>query len=60
MAIEPVTAWAVLFHGELGPWGNGHQFQYPIFFTRREAREWQRGHSWCGMTSIIRVIVKQW
>ena len=37
-------AWAVLERVErrLVPFGNGKQFQLPIFHTRAEAKEWVR------------------
>ena len=38
-------AWAVLCDGTLEACGNGAQFQYPIFPTVREARQWKRDHS---------------
>lgn len=36
---KPVKAWAVYSNGILAPYGNGNQFYYPIFFTKREAKE---------------------
>lgn len=50
-----MKAWAVLTAGdewmpgkgrsgrdELIPFGNGSQFQYPIFHSRKEALEWRK------------------
>ena len=37
-----VKAWAAFIHGKplrFDPVGNGTQFQYPLFPTRREAKE---------------------
>jgi hypothetical protein len=44
---KTVKAWAVLVREEnprsteLRPVGNGKQFQYPVFFTRKEATEYK-------------------
>ena len=45
--IKPIKAWAVLISknqidakGELHPIGNGTQFQFPIFPTKKEARSY--------------------
>ena len=42
--MKPVTAWAVLDHRdrELDAWSNDRQYQYPVFYSRKEARAWQR------------------
>lgn len=38
---KPVKAWAAYFkNGELAPFGNGKQWQFPIFPSRKEARDW--------------------
>lgn len=38
---KPVKAWAATFNnGELAAFGNGKQWQFPIFPTRKEARDW--------------------
>lgn len=41
-----IKAWGVLSHprfkkARLTTWGNGFQFQYPIFATRTEAAAWR-------------------
>lgn len=37
-----VKAWAVTkFNKRIYPYGNGKQFQYPIFFTRKEANQFK-------------------
>jgi hypothetical protein len=49
---KTIKAWAVLqpvrdelskqqWPGFLAPYGNGNQFQYPIFHLREEARAWR-------------------
>jgi hypothetical protein len=41
-------AWGVLVADNsqtkkmLSPFGNGHEFQYPVFHTRTEAQNWYR------------------
>lgn len=41
MPNKPIARpWAVLTDGVLIDYGNGEQFQFPLFHTRKEAREW--------------------
>jgi hypothetical protein len=37
-------AYAVTIGKEFCAWGNGNQFQYPIFTTRKEAKSWVNEH----------------
>lgn len=39
---KPVKAWAVMLPEGLRPYGNGEQFQLPVFHSRKEAIEWMR------------------
>lgn len=40
---KKIDAWAVLSkHGRLVPYGNGNQYQYPIFKTLTEANDWRK------------------
>ena len=46
-AIKPVKAWGVLVSkkqidagGQFLPFGNGAQFQYPVFPTKKQALSW--------------------
>ena len=53
-----IKAWAVLTPGEtITPYGNGAQFQYPIFGTREEARSWKAEDSY-GRGKIVRVYIE--
>jgi len=60
--VKPVYAWAVLSAGrrtsQLTPYGNGSQFQYPIFSTRKEAKAWKDEADWeRGECPIIKVVI---
>jgi len=63
--VKKIKAWAVLVPsdsnespGELRCYGNGRQWQYPIFESRFEARQWKlefrrdRG-------KIVRVVIRE-
>ena len=39
-----IRAWAVIMGKDFAAWGNGSQFQYPIFTTRKEAKSWKNEH----------------
>lgn len=41
----------------LWPYGNGAQFQYPIFQTRKEAQTWKNEAKW-ERGKIVRVEIK--
>ena len=59
-----IKAWAVLVPqtsddqpGQLIPYGNGEQWQYPIFFNRREARAWRNKEPWA-RGSVVQVEIQ--
>lgn len=56
--MRTIQAWACLSKPghNLISYGNGHQFQYPIFYTRREARDWV--NTLCGNPGQVTRIVK--
>lgn len=60
--MKPKTAWAWLSKPghNLISYGNGGQFQYPIFYTRREARDWAT--KTCGspgqLTRLVKVTIR--
>ena len=41
-AAKSVKVWACLTDGELTPYGNGAQWQYPLFIHRRDAIDWRK------------------
>lgn len=57
-----MKAWAVLtpkdweHPDQLRPYGNGAQYQYPIFHSRAEALDWKRS-GW-GHGRVVRVTVR--
>ncbi len=53
----PVRAWAVQnSEGRLVAYGNGGQWQLPIFPTRKEAKAWQKESPW-DRGKIVSVVV---
>lgn len=54
-----ITVWAVLgSEGMLVPFGNGKQFQYPIFHSKKEAMEWRNDDKLSSRGKIMKVKVK--
>jgi len=63
--MKPVRGWAVLSPqtweenpGELTAYGNGAQFQFPIFPTRKEAVTWKAESTW-DRGRIVRVQITE-
>lgn len=59
--MKPVRAWAwVQKNGNLCEYGNGNEYQYPIFSSSRDARKWRR--ETCGspndVAQLIRVYIR--
>jgi len=53
-------AWACVWPDEgLRPCGNGAQWQYPIFWTKREAASWKRESAERRPCHIARVEVRE-
>lgn len=51
---KSVIGWGIT-DGDFRPFGNGKQFQYPIFYTKKEAVEYRRENVTWLSTSIIKV-----
>jgi hypothetical protein len=56
-----MLAWAVTYEergtsfGFIPKWGNGHEWQYPVFPTQEEARRWKKRHQE-GLSGRLRVV----
>lgn len=64
--MKPVKAWAVLFADEyagmpftLDLWGNGNEFQYPVFGSKKEAIMWWERMNYGLKFRIIRVSIEE-
>jgi len=62
--VKKIKAWAVLTPKDweehpdsLRAYGNGAQFQLPIFETRKEAQEWKAEAEW-DRGRIVRVVIE--
>ena len=63
--MKPKIAWAVLNStrdeeepGQLSAYGNGAQWQIPIFYSRREAIAWKREDQFARSGKVIRVEIR--
>ena len=55
-AMKPVKAWCVTYEGDIRPVGQEDRWQYPVFFLRREARDYAREpHG--GGSAVRRVLI---
>ncbi len=58
--MKSIKGWAYLIQEDaeyrLAPWGNGNQWQYPIFPSRKEAREWNREHEDIGCSKKLKKV----
>lgn len=57
--MKTIKAWAVLTNGRLNPYGDGaNAYIYPVYPTRREAREWSEGMYNHDIHTICRVEIR--
>ena len=56
---KAVKAWGLIDEDDaLMPYGNGYQFQYPVFPTKKEAMEYKKVIDW-RYTKIVRVEIRE-
>lgn len=60
--MKPIRAWAVASpddEGGLVPYGNQHEWQYPVFYTKRELLAWKRRVIVLNRSRIVRVEIRE-